>query len=357
MRALVATEPGQLVIDEIAEPEPRPGQVLIRSRVTAVSAGTELRMLYEGRAEHGPDPDWPVEGAFGYLAAGDVIAVGSGVTGVRVGDRVACGRTWGAHREIVEAEAAHVLKLPADVGYLDGACAYWAVPPMCGILAGRSDFYDDVAVVGLGPLGLAAVQMLTPFCRTVIAIDPVAMRRDVAAAYGATVVDPTVGDIRTAVRSVLSTGPNVVIQAAGSQRAFESCLQIVAPGGAVVNVGTLPQMADLDLFWPMQLSGAHVLPIHRPTPAAAQDDDGSLGASLRARFLPEVIELIRRGRLDIAGMCTWCLPIHHAGDAFSLLRTRQDFCLGLAFAWDNSEVKGVEDFRRALAAAAPSELN
>src|SRR4051812_44101849 len=137
MRALVATGPGQLAMDEIADPEVGAGQVLVRSRVTAVSAGTELRMLYEGRSEYGPDPEWPAEGAFGYLVAGDVIAVGSGITGFREGDRVACGRTWGAHREIVDTDAASALHLPVDVGYLEGACAYWAVPPMCGILAGR----------------------------------------------------------------------------------------------------------------------------------------------------------------------------------------------------------------------------
>jgi alcohol dehydrogenase len=357
MRALVATGPGRLIMDEIADPEAYPGQVLVRSRVTAVSAGTELRMLYEGRAEYGPDPDWPAEGAFGYLAAGEVTAVGSGVTGVREGDRVACGRTWGAHREIIDTDATRVLQLPDDVSYLDGACAYWAVPPMCGILAGRPDFHDDVAVVGLGPLGLAAVQMLAPFCRTVIGIDPVAMRRKIAAGYGATVIDAAVDDLRATVRAVQPAGPNVVIQAAGSQRAFESCLQIVAPGGAVANVGTLPQLVDMDLFWPMQLSGARVVPIHRPGRSERQTDDGSLGTILRDRYLPDVIGMIQRGRLDIAGICTWCLPVAHAADALPLLRTRPDLCIGLAFAWDDADVKGVDDFTAARAALSPSEVS
>jgi threonine dehydrogenase-like Zn-dependent dehydrogenase len=314
-------------------------------------------MLYEGRAEYGPDPEWPAVGAFGYLVAGDVVAIGSGVTGVREGDRVACGRTWGAHREIVDTDAASVLHLPVDVGYLEGACAYWAVPPMCGILAGRPDFYDDVAVVGLGPLGLAAVQMLTPFCRTVIGIDPVAVRRDIAAGYGATVVDATVDDVRAAVRAVMPSGPNVVIQAAGSQRAFECCLQIVASGGAVVNVGTLPELVDADLFWPLQLSGARVLPIHRPGGPMSQTDDGSLGATLRQRYLPDVIGMIQSGRLDIAGLCTWCVPVENAADALPLLRTRPDLCIGLALAWDGSQATGLDDFARALAKPSPAGIS
>ncbi|WP_067137367.1 hypothetical protein [Microtetraspora malaysiensis] len=71
MRALVATGPGRLVLDEVPDPAVAPGQVLVRSRVTAVSVGTELRMLYEGRPERrDTDPPWPVIGAFGYFAAG-----------------------------------------------------------------------------------------------------------------------------------------------------------------------------------------------------------------------------------------------------------------------------------------------
>jgi threonine dehydrogenase-like Zn-dependent dehydrogenase len=347
MRALVATGPGQLQMADVSEPVASAGQVLVRSRVTAVSAGTELRMLYDGRAEHGPDPQWPVVGAFGYLVAGDVMAVGPEVSGVKVGDRVACGRTWGAHREIVETAATQVQLLPEDMSYLDGACAYWAVPPLCGILAGRPDFYADVAVVGLGPLGIAAVQMLAPFCRTVVAVDRVRMRCDSAARYGAVAVDGSLVDAAAAVREVLADGAAVVIQAAGSQAALDLCLDVVSSGGCVVNVGTLPTLSGIDLFWPMQLSGARLVPIYRPAATSTREEDGALGLVLRERYLPDVIEMMRRGRLDIGALCTWCVPIERGPAAFELLRAHPERCLGLAFAWDDAEVKGLAEFIRA----------
>ena len=81
MRALVAPEPGRLVVEEIPEPPLEPGRVLVSTRVTAVSAGTELRMLHCDQPELTAGPGWPAVGAFGYLASGDVRAVGAGVAG------------------------------------------------------------------------------------------------------------------------------------------------------------------------------------------------------------------------------------------------------------------------------------
>lgn len=341
MRALVATGPGQLEMADVPAPVAGKGEVLVRSRVTAVSAGTELRMLH---GAGGSEREWPAVGAFGYLVAGDVIAVGPGVDGagetaLRVGDRVACGRSWGAHREIVATPAARVQRLPAGMTYADGACAYWAVPPMCGILAAGPDFYADAVVVGLGPLGIAAVQMLAPMCRTVVAVDRVAMRCALAARYGAVVVDAAATDPASGVRAILPDGAPVVIQAAGSQAALELCLDVVASGGRVANVGTLPPLTDVDLFWPMQLSGASLVPIHRPDATGARDEDGALGTALRERYLPDVFAMMSRARLDIGALRTWCPPVEQAPAAFELLRTRPERCLGLAFAWDEAQVE------------------
>jgi threonine dehydrogenase-like Zn-dependent dehydrogenase len=348
MRALVATGPGQLSVEDVPDPRaPDPGRVLVRSRVTAVSVGTELRMLYEPRAPHAPDPEWPMVGAFGYLAAGEVIAVGAQVTDISVGDRVACGRTWGAHRELLDVDAALVQQLPTETSYLEGACAYWAVPPLCGIIAGAPRFNDDVAVIGLGPLGLAAVQMLVPFCRRVVAVDRIATRCGLAAEFGASAVDSSVTDAATEVRRLLPDGPAVVLQAAGSQASLELALAVVRQKGTVANVGTLPALSGFDLFWPMQMSGAKLVPIHRLD--TNDGSDGALGIGLRQKYLPEVLEMTARGRLDIARLCTWALPLESSPRALPFLRDHPASGLGLAFAWTDDDVAGVDAFETAVA--------
>ena len=346
MKALVAPGPGRLVMDEVPDPAPRPGQVLIRTRVTAVSAGTELRMLYQGQAEGAAGPGWPAVGAFGYLAAGDVLETGAGVTGLSAGARVTCGTAWGAHRELLIADAASVHVLPPGLSYLDGACAYWAVPPLCGILAGRPAFYDDVAVVGLGPLGLAAVQMLGPFCRRVIAIDPLPARCGQAEACGAVAVHGSPAEVTAGVERVSPDRPAVVIQAAGAPGALDLALRIVRGEGVVVNVGTLPKLEGFDLFWPMQWSGARVVPIHRPP--GAQDPGPGLGQSLRRTYLPAVFDMIGRGRLDLGRLCSWVLPAQDAPRAMALHRDHPDKCLGLAFAWHPGEVARQDGFEAAV---------
>jgi threonine dehydrogenase-like Zn-dependent dehydrogenase len=346
MRALIAPEPGRLVMDEVPDPAARPGQVLIRTRVTAVSGGTELRMLYQGQDDGAAGPGWPAVGAFGYLASGDVLEAGTGVTGLSAGDRVACGTGWGAHRELLVADAANVHVLPPGLSYLDGACAYWAVPPLCGILAGRPDFYDDVAVVGLGPLGLAAVQMLGPFCRRVIAVDRVPARCAVAAALGAVAVHGSPAEVLAAVEEASPGRPAVVIQAAGAPGALDLALRIVRGEGTVVNVGTLPKLEGFDLFWPMQWSGARVVPIHRPH--GAQAPGPGLGQSLRRSYLPAVFDMIGRGRLDLRRLCSWVLPAQDAPRAMAFCRQHPDKSLGLAFAWHPGEVAGRNRFETAV---------
>lgn len=345
MRALIARGLGDLAVGEIPEPTARPGKVLVKTKVTAVSAGTERRMVF-GRPndirEHAPE--FPVEGGFGYLAAGDVLEVGAGVEGLKVGDRVSAGRAWGAHREILDTDAASVQVVPDSMSYMEAAASYWAVPPLAGILASKPRVYGDAAVVGLGPLGLCAVQILARSSRRVLAIDIVESRVEAARSFGAVGINTVSDDIREAVSSEMPAGPNVVIEASGTQAGLELALDIVAPLGKIALVGVPPPLDGMNLFWPMQHKGVELVPLARESTESPQ---GGGAGSPRASYLPDVLDMITRGLLDIDAMTSWVVPIDWAVEAFDLLNSHPDQVLGIGFAWESSLARDVDRFEAA----------
>src|SRR5215212_1538118 len=81
MLAAFLEAPGRLVIREVAVPEPRPGAVVIRVRA-ALTCGTDLKAYLRGH------PKMPMPTRFGHEYAGEITAVGAGVTGWREGDAV-----------------------------------------------------------------------------------------------------------------------------------------------------------------------------------------------------------------------------------------------------------------------------
>ena len=346
MKVLVAPELGRLEVGEAPVPAIGSGQVLIRTRVSAVSAGTEKRKLYE--AELGPsDPrdPWPQVGGFGYMSAGVVAEVGAGVDRDLIGRRVFAGRRWGGHREWLDTDVNSVVPLPDDLPWVHGACSYWAVPPLLGLLGAAPRYYDDAAVVGLGPLGLMAVQLLAHTARRVVAADPVEARRTLATRFGALVTETGPG-LADRVRALIPDGPEVVLEVSGSQRGLEAALAIVRPKGRVALVGTQVPLRDFELFWPLQHSGAQIVPLYRATPASVQAGGAE---SPVARWLPVVHEMLVRHWLDIESLITWVVPPEAAPRAMDLIHRRPDLGVGLAIAWHPAEVRNLEAFERAWA--------
>ena len=119
---------GQAVIRDVETPEPRPGEVLVRTAFSTASAGTELLILRKSEAPDATDEEYPgaapwedprfragipaplrprrpVPGliSLGYSLAGTVIGVGDGVTDLRPGDRVACSGSQCAHHAAIVA--------------------------------------------------------------------------------------------------------------------------------------------------------------------------------------------------------------------------------------------------------------
>ena len=119
-----------------------------------------------------------------------------------------------------------------------------------GVLNGRVAPGDVVAVVGAGPIGLAAIVGARLFSPShVVAIDPAASRRAAAKRFGADVViDPEQDDVNEQVRGLTDDlGADVAIEAVGTPAAFELTASLARPGGHIANIGVHGKPATLHL--------------------------------------------------------------------------------------------------------------
>jgi alcohol dehydrogenase len=120
----------------------------------------------------------------------------------------------------------------------------------CGVLNGKVNPGGTVAIIGAGPVGLAALitaQMYSP--SLIIMIDRDTNRLESAKKLGAHyTIDPTNGEAATYVKSITDgKGCDTVIEAVGIPATFELCQELVAPGGTIANVGVHGTKVDLHL--------------------------------------------------------------------------------------------------------------
>jgi alcohol dehydrogenase len=277
MRALVYHGPGQKAWEEVPDPTIQADTDAI-VRVDAVTiCGTDLHIL------KGDVPAVTDGRVLGHEAVGTVEAVGAGVKNVAVGDKVlvscitACGSCrycregaygqclggggWilghkidGTQAEYVRVPFADTSTHHAPAGVSDEQLLMLAdILPTgyeVGVLNGRVQPGDVVAVVGAGPIGLAAIMGARLYSPShVVAIDMADARLEAAKQFGA---DITVNNSREDPGEVIrgltdDLGADVTIEAVGVPATFELAVDLVRPGGHVANIGVHGEPATLHL--------------------------------------------------------------------------------------------------------------
>jgi len=281
MRALVYHGPGQKAWEEKAMPTLLEDTDAIVHIDAVTICGTDLHIL------KGDVPAVTSGRTLGHEAVGTVESVGAGVKNVKVGDRVlvscitACGACrfcregrygqclggggWilghkidGTQAEYVRVPFADTSTYTVPAGVSDEQVLMLAdILPTgyeVGVLNGRVQPGDVVAVVGVGPIGLSTIMGARLFSPShVVAIDLADSRLEAAKEFGA---DVTVNNGREdALRAVQELtgglGADVAIEAVGVPATFELAAQLVRPGGHVANVGVHGEAAALHLedFW------------------------------------------------------------------------------------------------------------
>ena len=277
MKALVYRGPGEKAWEEVPKPTIQADTDAI-VRVDAVTiCGTDLHIL------KGDVPTVTPGRILGHEAVGTVEEVGAGVKNVKVGDRVlvSCITACGACRYCREGRYGQCLGGGGWIlGHLiDGTQAEFVRVPFAdtstyavpegasdeiilmladilptgyevGVLNGAVRPGDVVAVVGTGPIGLAAILGAKLFSPAhIVGIDLADSRLEAAKMFGADiVVNSTREDALEVVRGLTEgLGADVAIEAVGVPASFEQCTRLIRPGGHVANIGVHGEPATLHL--------------------------------------------------------------------------------------------------------------
>jgi 2-desacetyl-2-hydroxyethyl bacteriochlorophyllide A dehydrogenase len=342
-RQVVLLEPYKVAVREVELPPPAANQILVRTAVSAVSAGTELA-VYTGTHQWLKDPslpDWKFPFRPGYSAAGTVVAVGAEVPGWKPGDRVSYpGNHASAELLTLGHERGRLWRLPDGLDFEKAAVACIAryglgAAIRAGLTLGRS-----AAVLGLGVIGQFALRsLIAAGAWPVVGIDAVAMRRRAALAAGADhALDPTAGDLREQLAAALGRrGAEVIADATGVPDAIPTAMSLACDGGQVVVVGSPRGKAHEVNFYDdlhrryLEVTGAHGNMLFEPAHtrlAGAWDIDKAQNWLLAA---------LASGRLSLDGLLTHRISPDELGQAYEGLLKHKDEYLGVVLHWERGE--------------------
>jgi threonine dehydrogenase-like Zn-dependent dehydrogenase len=313
MKALRVTAPGKSEVLDVPIPAPNAGQVLVKVEAVTTCPQWDLHLKHNNPMFVGHQFHYPYTlGQPGHEATGYIASVGNDVTNVIEGDRVSIWRDPGhnidgCYAQYVVAQAENVIHVPDNLPLSATAPVELA---MCVgasylVMNDMNVIKDKViAVVGLGPAGLIAVQMANAEgAAKVIGFDLEADRRDLALTIGA----DEVYDSRDALHDTFPTRPEIPvidsgIDCVGAKVSVEFLMDITQDVVALFGVQREPYTYDIRHRRGLRLCG---YPGH------------SYEAAEYA------VDLIKQGSLDLTPLVTHEMPLEKYEEAIDLLEKRQ----------------------------------
>ena len=380
---------GTTQLAEVPAPSAVPGQLLIHTTASLVSAGTE-RMLVEfgkanwlNKARQQPDKvrmvldkartdgvaatfdalqsklDQPL--ALGYCSVGRVTKVGAGVEGFAVGDRVASN---GKHAEVVCVPKNLCARIPDEVSDKSAVFTVLASIGLEGIRLAKPTLGECVVVTGLGLIGLLTVQMLRAQGCRVLGIDFDPQRLALARRFGAEVVNPGAGDDVLAAAQAFSRGRGVdaviITASTKSNEPVSQAAGMCRKRGRIVLVGVTGLELSRADFYAKELS-FQVSCSYGPGRYDPAYEDGGQDYPVgfvrwtEQRNFEAVLDLIASGQLNVAPLITHRFPLERAEDAYGLL-TSGEPSLGILLEYPAARAGFVQPAEERTVLLAPTTL-
>ncbi len=364
---------GRTTVVEVPRPSAARGAALVRTAASLVSAGTERTLVsfaeknLVGKARSRPDLvrqmvdkarreglAATIEAAFnrldqpmplGYSSAGTIVEVGPGLEGFKVGDRVACaGGNHAVHAEYEVVPKILMAKLPDNVDFESAAFTTLGAVALHGFRLAAPQLGENIAVIGLGLLGLLAVGIARAAGCRVFGVDLSPQRVKLAEQMGATAVTragaETAGQAFTggkgfdAVLICADAHSNDPIQLAGALCRDRG--RVIAVGAVGLNI---PRKIyyEKEIFFQVSRSygpGRYDLEYEEK----GQDYPAGFVRWTEGRNLAAFVELLASGQLDVRPLITHRFPIEEAPQAYEIItgKRREPF-LGVLLTYPQAE--------------------
>ena len=370
---------GELRLAEVPRPALRAGGVLVATRASLISAGTEkmkvdvARKSLLGKAMERPDQvrkvlesvrqqgllptyekvmnklDTPTP--LGYSSAGIVLEAGSGASEFRVGDRVACaGAGYAVHADVAYVPRNLVVPMAADTPFERAAFTTLGSIAMQGVRQAEIRLGEDVVVIGLGLVGLLTVQLLRESGARVIGVEIDPSKVELAKRLGSSrvVVGPDV-EVREAVRQATGgRGADAVLVTAASSSSAPVILagELCRDRGRVVVVGItrmdLPHRSFYDKELTLLLSRSYGAGRYDPS-YEERGVDYPLGYVrwTERRNMEEFLRLVEEGKVEVDPLISHRIPFAEAERAYGLITGKAtEPYLGIVLAYPETPPPG-----------------
>ncbi len=335
-RMLSVVDGERVVVETFEVGEPGPGEVLIRVNRTQVSAGSEKGRF---RGASPPDPRTPLgysDRPPGYTAAGRVQAVGPGVEGFEIGDRVFA---LGGHHShlIVQVEVGgdagmrkNVQRIEFDV--TDEQVCFSRLGDVAMHSVRRAELQPDesVAIFGQGVVG----QLIAAFARIsgahpIIAVDLEDSRLELSKVSGAThTVNASKENALEAVEAITGGGAESVFHANREAQVLADCVEAAGFGGKVVLVGATrgPVSMYLNklLVREIDIRGSHMV----------SDVEQRYWKWTTSRDRNAIMRMISQGTLSVDHLISHVVRPEEADEAYQRIVAGPGGWMGVFFAWD-----------------------
>ena len=327
---IVFTSPCIAEIIDKDMPVCKDDEVIVKIEVSTISAGTE-------RANLVGDPNVSPKGNVvnfprqsGYSASGTVCQIGKEVSTVQVGDRVAC--SWSKHAQYCAIKEKNVHKLNDSISFSEGALFHIATFPLAAIRKCRLEAGESAIVMGLGVLGLVAVELLhTAGAVPIIAVDPNPDKRKLALSIGADyALDPFEEGFADDVKRITDGGAKVAIEVTGKGQGLDMVLDCMAKFGRVALLGcTRSSDFTIDYYKKVHFPGITLVGAHTVARPKFESSEGwwTEGDDMRA-----LINMVLHKRINISRLVEATYSPEEAPEIYARLATDPVFPI-VQFDW------------------------